>query len=468
MKRLETTDAKPLRDPWYSGPVYWGIAFLMWVLVWTGDAIAHALMEKGESLLSAIFSPAGPEAVSRLTTLIPVIAFAVILRRALLYQDRVKDELRRVSFAHEEAQRIAHVGHWDWDIVRGSLRWSDEVYRIFGLQPQSFGATYDAFLEFVHPDDRSLVEEGVRLHLEEDIPYSVEHRVVRPDGEIRYVHEKGQVERAPDGTPLRMLGTVHDTTRLTRARQEQDELQAMFQEARRMQSIGIVVGGIAHDFNNLLTPILGRISLIQRRLPDDSELVEHLASIERSAIRAAELIRQLISYAGRAQLRMRPTKFAAQLRDILSAAQSTLLEDITIVLDAARQDWVINIDPDYFESMVTTLLANSVEAIGNGEGRIVVKLDAVEIDPGQMPELRGSRSTRAGKYAMLEFRDDGPGMDAKTLEAAFEPFVTTKEEGRGLGLAALAGIMKAHGGLVGLESTPGEGAIVRLYFPLSE
>ncbi|MCB0221297.1 MAG: PAS domain-containing protein [Chrysiogenetes bacterium] len=373
-----------------------------------------------------------------------------------------------MSGAYEEAQRIAHVGHWDWDILNGSLAWSDEVYRIFGFEPQVFGATYEAFLESVHPEDRRLVEEGVRLHLEEDVPYSVEHRVVRPDGEIRYVHEKGRVERAPDGSPTRMLGTVHDITRLTRVRQEQEALQEKFQEARRLESIGIVVGGIAHDFNNLLTPILGRISLIQRRLPEDEEVCNHLSSIERSAVRAAELIRQLVSYAGRVQLHTQPLDLYRHLHGIVQTAQSALVENISVSLSALDEELIIDADADQLERALSALLANSVEAIDGHDGAIAVKMDKVWLDPALIPNVRGAKGAAAGTYAMVEVRDDGSGMSEQIRDAAFEPFVTTREEGRGLGLPALVGIMKAHQGLATLESTPGEGTTVRLYFPLEK
>ena len=459
---------RPPSSAWYSSKGYWGLSFVVWALAWMADSLAHAWLDQYETFIEAAFAPPPPELVARSVSLIPVIAFSFILRWALLRQRGVEDELQRVSWAHDEAQRIAHVGHWDWDILGGSLSWSDEVYRIFGLEPQVFGATYEAFLESVHPEDRALVEEGVRLHLEEHVPYSVEHRVVRPDGEIRYVHEKGRVERAADGSPTRMLGTVHDITRLTRVRQEQEELQAKFQEARRMESIGIVVGGIAHDFNNLLTPILGRISLIQRRLPDDLEMQKHLASIERSAVRAAELIRQLVSYAGRVQLRLEPVDLYREVHSILHTARRALVEQIVISLDAVDEELTIEADPDQLERALTALLTNSIEAIGTDSGNIWVELQKVELNPESMAEARGAKGAEPGTYALVEVRDDGPGMSTEILNAAFEPFVTTKEEGRGLGLAALAGIVKAHGGLVSLESPQGGGTTVRLYFPLSE
>ncbi len=121
-------------------------------------------------------------------------------------------DLRHSQESLNRAQRIAHVGNWDWDIVKGTLAWSDEIYRIFGLQPQEFGATYEAFLEYIHPDDRESVTQAVTKSLEENVPYSIEHRVVRPDGEVRIVHEHGEIERDDSGAPIFMSGTVQDIT----------------------------------------------------------------------------------------------------------------------------------------------------------------------------------------------------------------------------------------------------------------
>lgn len=128
--------------------------------------------------------------------------------------DRKRAELALLQSEHSlaEAQRIAHLGNWDWDIASGGLRWSDEIYRIFGLSPQQFDATYAAFLERVHPDDRHLVSAAVETALQQHTPYSIDHRIVLPDGRLRHVHEQGEVSFDAAGQPLRMLGTVQDIT----------------------------------------------------------------------------------------------------------------------------------------------------------------------------------------------------------------------------------------------------------------
>jgi PAS domain S-box-containing protein len=140
--------------------------------------------------------------------------FQVVARRICVAAERqraIKD-LRRSEKSLAEAQRIANLGNWDWDIVKNELNWSDEIYRIFGLEPQEFGATYEAFMDRVHPDDREYVDQSVKKALERSMDYSIDHRIVLPDGRIRVVHEQAEITWDKGGVPIRMIGAVQDIT----------------------------------------------------------------------------------------------------------------------------------------------------------------------------------------------------------------------------------------------------------------
>lgn len=128
----------------------------------------------------------------------------------LANEKRLKESEEHLS----DAQAIAHLGHWEWNLQTNELFWSDEIYRIFGLEPQEFGATYDAFMAYVHREDRSKVIDSVQQTIENKAIYNIKHRVVRPDGEVRWVQEQGKVSRDESSAPLRMLGTVHDITEM--------------------------------------------------------------------------------------------------------------------------------------------------------------------------------------------------------------------------------------------------------------
>ena len=144
----------------------------------------------------------------------------ISILRDITRRQRAEDKLRLSEARLKEAQRIAHLGDWDWDIITNELLWSDEIYRIFGLTPQQFGATYEAFLNSVHHEDREFVENSVNEALYEGQPYGINHRIILPDGAVRIVHEKGEVTFDDNGKPLRMVGTVHDITELKRTEEE--------------------------------------------------------------------------------------------------------------------------------------------------------------------------------------------------------------------------------------------------------
>ena len=164
----------------------------------------------------SIFGFLGFETVQRETTwsedIVKLLRISGEMLVNILERKRSEEELRKSEARLIEAQQIAHIGNWDWDIVKNTLYWSDEIYRLFGLKPQEFGATYDAFLESVHPEDLELVERSVNDALNEKKPYSIDHRIVLPDGSERTVHERAEVTFSEDGQATRMIGTVQDVT----------------------------------------------------------------------------------------------------------------------------------------------------------------------------------------------------------------------------------------------------------------
>ena len=192
-----------------------------------------------------------------------------------------EEAVRKKDRSLAEAQRIAHLGNWDWNIETNELAWSDEVYRIFGLQPQEFGATYDAFLKSLHPDDREQVKAAVNRSLADpSVPYSIEHRVVRPDGEERIVHEQGEVTFDDGGRPIRMIGTVQDITERKQAeemlRRSQEELRRLsaqllsVQEEERKRVARELHDGIGQSLSALKFLLENRLQKVEKKfLPGD-------------------------------------------------------------------------------------------------------------------------------------------------------------------------------------------------------
>ncbi|MBI5047882.1 MAG: PAS domain-containing protein [Deltaproteobacteria bacterium] len=173
--------------------------------------------------------------------------------------------------------------------MNNTLYWSDEIYRIFGLTPNQFDATYEAFLNSVHPDDRELVKNAVNKALNENRHYNIDHRIIRPDGSVCIVNEQAEVKFNAAGKPIRMIGTVHDVTEPRKMEQE-------LMKAHKLESIGILAGGIAHDFNNLLTVIMGNISIAKRPLNPEDSLHKRLTEAEKALQMAQDLTQQLLTF----------------------------------------------------------------------------------------------------------------------------------------------------------------------------
>jgi PAS domain S-box-containing protein len=207
------------------------------------------------------------------------------------------EEVLRLSEARlAEAQRMAHLGNWDWDIVKNVLIWSDEIHRIFGLEPQQFGATYEAFLNSVHPEDREFVEQSVNEALYEGRPYNIDHRIVWPDGSVRVVHEIAEVTSDENGKPIRMIGTVHDITGRKRAEEELRGLSHRLVETQENERRAIA-RELHDDIGQSLTA-LGILLGKARRSPADG--------VASALDEAQGLVNEIVSQVREMSLNLRP------------------------------------------------------------------------------------------------------------------------------------------------------------------
>lgn len=336
---------------------------------------------------------------------------------------------------------------------------------------QWFGMDMDAFrrrewLARVHPDDLRAVETA-GLHSRGDGgTYDVEYRIV-VDGHTRWLRVR--TERVYDGTGATLLGyvgSVLDTSAERFAAEERNTLQAKLQQARRLESLGLLAGGIAHDFNNLLVGILANASMTRDELPPFTPAREALDDIAHAAQRAADLTQQLLAYAGRARVERRQVNITALVHDIPRMLGSRIPAHITC---AVTGDVEITVDGDdtQLRQVLVSLVMNAVDAIGDAPGGIYLATQTAFVSADELARCLPGRARDAGIYAHITVRDTGAGMSGDVQEHMFDPFFTTRGQGRGLGLAATLGILNGHGGAIQVASEQGAGTVMRLLLPVS-
>jgi signal transduction histidine kinase/ActR/RegA family two-component response regulator len=247
---------------------------------------------------------------------------------------------------------------------------------------------------------------------------------------------------------------------------EQRRLEEQMRQAQKMEAIGRLAGGVAHDFNNMLQAILGFVDVTRDYLERGVDPDPALDEIEKAGKRAAELTRQLLAFGRRQMLRPRPVDLNEKVGDTIRMLRRMISEDIELAFLPGEGVGPVLGDPVQIDQVLLNLAVNSRDALPNG-GRIRIETADLEVGPEGAP---GAPEIRPGRYVLLSFSDTGTGMSEEVQKHLFEPFFTTKEMGRGtgLGLATVYGIIGQHGGVIGVESRPGEGTTFRMYFPVVE
>jgi len=261
-----------------------------------------------------------------------------------------------------------------------------------------------------------------------------------------------------EGAPLVLVGL--------RRMEDQDERLQRRAESKRLESLGLFAGGIAHDFNNLLLTVIGNTTLIKRDVPLDSPLQDRLGHIEQAANKAAELTDQILAFAGRSSFRSERIDLERLLRRTLANDLRLLTREADVRLEIEKRPLTVQADSSQLRRLLANLIGNSIEALRDASGYVRVRAGEVDIDPMALRLYYLGDQVAAGRYAFIEVVDNGTGMDAETQLRVFEPFFSTKFVGRGLGLPAVLGIVRAHGGTLNIYSEPDRGTRVRVLLPL--
>ena len=241
-----------------------------------------------------------------------------------------------------------------------------------------------------------------------------------------------------------------------------------FQEAQKMESLGILAGGIAHDFNNLLVAMLGQTSLALKKLPENNSAYVNIQKAMNAAQKAADLTRQMLAYSGRGKFEVRLLNLNQLIEENLHLFQVVVPKQAEFALNLHSSLPMVEADPGQMQQIVMNLLLNAVEALESERGTITIATSELTINEDDLNLWnRANQLLQAGNYVKLTVRDDGIGMDAETAQKIFDPFFTTKFTGRGLGLAAVLGIVRGHHGGIRVSSQDGEGTMFEIIFPVS-
>ena len=358
----------------------------------------------------------------------------------------------RVRFALE----AAGVGIWDTDYITGVHRWSETLEAQYGLLPGTFGGTFEAFLERIHPDDRASVLETVGKAMKSGADFSVQYRAIRPDGTVRWLSGAGRVQLGEHGEPVRAVGISQDIT-------ERRTLEEQFQQAQKMEAVGRLAGGVAHDFNNLLTAILGFSELVISEMSADDPQRGDVLEIKKAGESAAGLTRQLLAFSRKQILQPEVLDINVIIGGMESMLKRLILAHVNLMVSSRSKVGLIKMDPTQLEQILVNLAVNAADAMPHG-GHLTIETANVTLDETYR---QSHLPVTPGDYVMLAVSDTGVGMDEATSRRIFEPFFTTKAVGKGtgLGMATVYGIVKQSGGDIWVYSEPGRGSTFKIYLP---
>jgi len=418
------------------------------------------------------------------------------------------DRLPNDAFGYEAlslAEQSAGIGVWSIDLTTGLVRATAQFFRTMGLEPTTERVPIAAIRALRHPDDRERVVDGFQHALEGGIDsYEIEYRIIRPDGQVRWIFGRGRVVRGPDGRPQRYSGVDLDITdrkaaqaalaaakaELEQINQELEqrvrertealkaeaklraEAESRLLQAQKMEAVGQLTGGIAHDFNNILQVILGNLEIARRTLPRQEHgdgsvtkpevVLRAIETAQRASRSAGQLVQRMLAFSRLQKLEPTPLDANALISDMEDMIARTLGETIEVKTVLAPGLWTTFVDRNQLESAFLNLVVNARDAMPDG-GLLTIETANVEF-AGSLDD-----DAAPGQYVMVNVSDTGCGIAREHLDKVFEPFFTTKEVGMGsgLGLSMVYGFVKQSRGHVRVHSEVGSGSSVRIYLPRS-
>ncbi len=364
----------------------------------------------------------------------------------------------------------------EWRADFSVERWGGQAETIFGWSAEEVLGKRFADWNFVLEEDMDNVRQAARSLLDGSVQRrSSQSRNLTKSGAVVHCVWQNSVLRDAAGNVESILSLVQDVSERVRAEEAacaadaaRLALERKLQEAQKLESLGVLAGGIAHDFNNLLTSILGNASLAAAELPKDSMIQPLIEQIEQGAVRAADLCRQMLAYSGKGRFLVKRLNLNTVIEETMNLLRLSVSKSATLQVNPAPHLPAVRADSTQIQQIVMNLVINSSEACAEHGGSVVVRTGTMRADRRYFSKTYLAPELPEGEYVFFEVADNGSGMTPEVLARVFDPFFTTKFTGRGLGLAAVLGIVRGHGGALRVMSTPGEGTTFRVLLPFAD
>ncbi len=377
----------------------------------------------------------------------------------LLDQYKTSEERYRMLADNSHDLIVLH------DLDGNILYLSPSFEIITGLKPAEFiGKNPETLL---HPDDIESALTKNLIKIKEGYPTDLfEFRIKNRDGNYKWIESIARPIQDHTGKTIHILSVNRDITERKKADFDKKQLEAQVQHSQKLESLGVLAGGIAHDFNNLLAAILGNIDLALLDIPDNSIVRPYLIEAEKATHRSADLCRQLLAYSGRGRFVVNPVNLSEIVSDMTRMLEVSISKKAFLQYHLVKDLPYIEGDDSQIKQIIMNLVLNGSEALGNNGGYIRISTGLTKLNTDYLQSCIIQDSIEEGEYVYLEVEDNGSGMDRETKEKIFDPFFTTKFTGRGLGLAAVLGIVRSHKGNIRIFSEPGTGSLFQVFFPV--
>lgn len=369
---------------------------------------------------------------------------------------QVEEQLRASQLQLRAALDAGEMGILQIEPVSGAVQLDASACRLWGLPTGAEPVTLAELTRGIHPDDRDHFEQECRSAVATQRGFRTEHRVRHDDG-VQWLAFHGRIDASE--RPQRLMGLVHDVT--FRRTAEESRLRS-----QKLEALGVLAGGIAHDFNNLLLAISGNAKLASQDLPADHPIQTSLQEIGKAGARATALVRQILTFSHPQEQKGEWVALGAVLEEAANLVRTVIPDTIQLRISIEPDIPLVAVDAGQAHRALLNLLTNAADAVAVG-GKIEARIETVEVDRELATR---TADLKPGRYVRVAVIDDGAGMDAITLQRVFDPFFTTKQKSRGtgLGLAIVHGIVKANNGAIGVRSSPGNGSVFELYFPVAD